>query len=837
MEPYELTLDPWPEPSADQIGAYLSQHIVLPMLLGGLVAGSAIWDDIWGAVQKLLDIPGNLGAYLLGKFNDVAGWISNQGTIVFQAVTNTLSPVLQQVLSIVNNVLGLVQGVPGVITSAIGGISGLVQSLPSTLGSLLQSAVNFLAGIISPITSTLGQLISSGVQTLFNLVAGLPNTIAGFITSAVTYLAGLLGALPGQLASFVQSAASSILGVVGGVAGFLTGTILPAILKVYTIQWEAVSWVFNQIWDLLKWLNDVLVRDNDTTRRTVTGESEKVTETIFNTVIQGAAALGEGFLDGLKWLIEQPFTAIAGPLAVKASVPRKMLTGQYQNLNQILDDLDDPIEPGSFAGFLFSLAAFLPALGSLAVGLGPIYAADSLQQVSQSVGPQLPALVDARDAFLRGFIGEAEHDELLGRMGFNRERIGWLKQLYFQLATPSDLIRFLVREVFDPASRQELSLDADFPSAAVAEGRKIGLGEQTLRDYWAAHWNLPGPSQVYTMLHRGLIDAGAVDRYLKAADFAPIWRQNLASISYNVPGRIDLRRMFAAGVIDEARVLKGYQDLGYNPDDARILTDFAKKQAAGQDKDLPRNVITKAYRERALARDAAAGELEGLGFDGEQAEFLLDLEDLAVAEEDAALEEDIIEADFKAGLLAEGPARSALAELGRSQDRIDLLIRRWANRKAVKTATLSVAQVQRAFREGRLTDQAALGRFSALGYNPVDAGELLADARPDVAVTEPPELSLAQLFRALREDLLNEDQLRGRLQRRGYSPDDLQVLLDLATPDQPAAEPAELTKADIRALLRAQLIDSSQAQARLASKGLVQDDIDLLLALWNRAPA
>lgn len=142
----------------------------------------------------------------------------------------------------------------------------------------------------------------------------------------------------------------------------------------------------------------------------------------------------------------------------------------------------------------------------------------------------------------------------------------------------SQMVHFATRGVYGGSSGLEGSTE-DLPGGLLEDAKRNGLKESDTAKYWGAHWRLPSPTQLYVMLHRGLIDASTLSNALRANDYPGFWRGPLAEIAYHVPGRIDLRRMFEHGIIDEARVLKGYKDLGYNDSNAAILTDFAVELA------------------------------------------------------------------------------------------------------------------------------------------------------------------------------------------------------------------------------------------------------------------
>lgn len=180
--------------------------------------------------------------------------------------------------------------------------------------------------------------------------------------------------------------------------------------------------------------------------------------------------------------------------------------------------------------------------------------------------------------YRRGVISLARMREGLVQGSIRSEWADDLIKIANDIPSVSAMVRFAVREAYGGGS--DLSgTSAEAPGGFLTDVKRHGLAEQDAIHFWAAHWQLPSPTQMYTMLHRGLIGMGTVLEGLRVSDYPPFWRDKLASIAYHVPGRIDLRRMLEHDVIDEARVLKGYKDLGYDDENAAILTQFAVELA------------------------------------------------------------------------------------------------------------------------------------------------------------------------------------------------------------------------------------------------------------------
>lgn len=168
--------------------------------------------------------------------------------------------------------------------------------------------------------------------------------------------------------------------------------------------------------------------------------------------------------------------------------------------------------------------------------------------VEEALSP--PPLGSALDAFRRGLITEAQYRHALTKSGIETQYHGPLVGLRNLLASPSELVLMAVREVFDPQQRSALQLDAEYPGALTAEGGLLGYSEATMRNIWAAHWQLPSYTQGVEMFFRQVISSQQLDRLLKALDYAPTWRGPLLEIARRIPTVPDFTRMAYREVFD-----------------------------------------------------------------------------------------------------------------------------------------------------------------------------------------------------------------------------------------------------------------------------------------------
>lgn len=224
-------------------------------------------------------------------------------------------------------------------------------------------------------------------------------------------------------------------------------------------------------------------------------------------------------------------------------------------------------------------------------------------------------------AYLRGFINEGSFETYLKREGYNEADREILKHLAFRHPPVQDVITMAVREVFSPDVANRFNLFDDLPEQFLVEAEKGGLSKEWATRYWGAHWRLPSASQGFEMYHRGFITEEELDLLIRALDVSPFWRGPLKSIAYRPVTRVDIRRMLKLGVIDVADTERRYRDLGYSPEDAILMTEFAVSLLPDEEledeidfRDLTRTQVKTLYLQGTFSKSVAIDKLEESGY-------------------------------------------------------------------------------------------------------------------------------------------------------------------------------------------------------------------------------
>lgn len=707
-------------------------------------------------------------------------------------VTGALSEPLETVRSIVQTALSPLPGRLDDIEDALANLAGAGGGM-STF-----EFVRFWAGVRNPDVQatefmfTQGQFLGRGwlrpirdnVATILQRTAGLEGLdlsqgdggILGTIRDRVGDVAGLLGKPIAVGADLFDT----ITDLPGQVAGQLTDVVLPLVQGAQ----EGVAGLLGE------GLRGFFETSGELFGRALGGGLTGFLETL--ELDSGDTAVP--LVDQLLSLGNVP-DALTGPLG-------EARTGQRQ--------IGGIVRP--FLIMLSIVATALPALQILgqrylqtAFEISPLVRPDpSTLALASFRGSLSPALVDAfftdqgygesarravietsrpflspgevRDALHRGVLSSEEADLQLRLLGYRDVDVARLRELFPSLPGIQDVIRFAVREAFDDQVSARFGTDQDQPELLVSEAARRGLSQADAIRFWRSHWELPSIGQGFDMFHRivpqsadpdadtfrspfgtearqNVIGAATLQLLLRTQDVMPFWRDKVTEIAYSLPTRVDIRRFFEQGIVDENEVYFVYLGLGFSPTDAERNARFAIADA-----------FTRAF----------------------------------------AFRETEVRGQFRDGLLSEDRARSILSEAGpfglrpiARDDVLDQTIRTMQiDREGERNAEVRSAWL-RAYRTRLLAREELEERFEKLGLSKEEIGHLEALENLARRVERRQEIAAAVRRNArLQNNQIGSEQLRTQLGRIGVPEEEVSHLVREAQawrngdPDQPIPEPA-----------------------------------------------
>lgn len=335
-----------------------------------------------------------------------------------------------------------------------------------------------------------------------------------------------------------------------------------------------------------------------------------------------------------------------------------------------------------------------------------------------------PAVGQLIELLQRGKMNEGAVRQAFADLGIRSEYHADLLELQHYLLPPSDVIRLAVHEVYTPRLRQKYRLDEELPPELVSKAHLLGIAAVDAADLWAGHWQPPSAEQGFAMFHRGIIDRGDVADLLRVHDYVPYWRDRLIDLSYRVPGRIDIRRLFRLGSIDREELVRGYHRLGYSPADAQRLATSAQREKMAPERDLTKAEIVALYEAGAMPRQEALGQLGSMGYDEHETGQILDLADARRARRRRDAVTAAVKARFLDRELDSSEARSRLAAAQLPDDEITFLLDLWAFALAENPHHITEAQMRAAWLKGVVDEARYRRHLEQLGY-PGDEADIL----------------------------------------------------------------------------------------------------------------
>jgi len=352
----------------------------------------------------------------------------------------------------------------------------------------------------------------------------------------------------------------------------------------------------------------------------------------------------------------------------------------------------------------FGWVAILPYLIGALFGIGSTMAFPALQTPLHKVNRIIeqyrfdPGTITR--LWLRGFPDEVRKEdwwEDLKDQAWSEDRIEAAKELAYLLPSPSDIVHWLAREVFEPDSIEKYGLDNEWDKVS-KEGKalfgKVGVNEEMAKNHWMAHWVHTSFEQMVELLHRGLLtgereapaeptskeewevrDAeGSKQLYewYRLVEVTPFWRNLMTEATWNVPTRVDVRRWWDMRTISEEELRSIYHRQGYHGKDLDNYITWTKVYVAFPD-------LIARYRNGWIPKEQVKNELLQLGMPEARAEEMLETKFRAAASaERVSAERDLTKTDItmavKKGIMSRETGIDLLERLGYDREEAGYII-------------------------------------------------------------------------------------------------------------------------------------------------------------------
>ena len=326
---------------------------------------------------------------------------------------------------------------------------------------------------------------------------------------------------------------------------------------------------------------------------------------------------------------------------VKPSLQRlRDIPGLPEDIKAILDKA--MAEPKAI-----QFAALLPYLIALMVG----FAMGSMQPAMRMGGYGLDIImrsarldpISVITAWRRDKPKYEKYFEDLKSLGWSDDRIEALKFVTLFYPAPADLIHWQAREVFEPEMIERYGLDSEFGAIDKEPFYKAGMTDEQILNYWRAHWEHASWMQVVEMLHRGLLTEEQVWDWFRVVEIPPFWRQLLIDTAYTWPTRVDVRRWWDMRTIDETELRRLYSGMGYRGVNLDNYVLWTKVYVAFPD-------LIVRWKNGWITEGDVRSELTGLGMPADRVEEMIQTKIKAAQPERTANEKDLTKTEIYKGV-------------------------------------------------------------------------------------------------------------------------------------------------------------------------------------------
>ena len=801
----------------------------------------------------------------------------------------------EDVVNIVNDVTARVDAQIAVgIGDAVGGIGDVIGGIEDTVKGWITAALDPILNAINGITDKIVDGLSSAfgfiTNTIDNLASGISAGIGGILTQVNSIIdtieekvldpiLGVLGValdeikkIDDRVLDIVDAAVSPIVAttntILDSVTGFATA-LRDTIPDLAGVLGSAIGSVGDTIGDAVKGVFDTFI---DATGlggiKAVMSAIARIPELVD---FQGAFSppltekMGDTTLDEFR---ENPAAMITLIIPFVNSLAQIVFSGQVERVQQAsrgdhnsgilpISDLSMLHQRGLLSKQDLDASAFRHGLDA--------------SQVFQvlDITRQRPGTMDIIDYWRRELISPEDSIRRLRDLGWSDENVDLIQSAAFPPPGVQDLIRMAVREVFTPEIAEQFGQFEGIPPKYLEWAKKIGLSEEWAINFWGAHWGLPSVQQGFEMLHRSVITGEDLERLLVALDVMPFWRQPLTEISFRPYTRVDVRRMFALGVIDRPGVKRAYLDLGFNEEKAENMAEFTvrwvestRKVEKEKERDLTKADIVGLFNDGLLSEVTAKAHLETMGFSDDEAELLIAREVMQELRNDRKADIKLIVDQAKIKVLSFNDAQDRLNGLDLTRKEMERALIE-VTRATTERIRLPSKNDLDSWRELQLlspTEYVAeldnLGfpsKYIALydaAFGLEEAEDLLAAEEREAKKAEPRPVTKGQLDSLLRSEIVNSGEYETGLETLGFGPSAIvrfieQITVEieerriedearLARGDKAAEKERLLNRVTLGKLLLKEIIDFPAYREGLRQLGFSSDSIDLLERLIRK---
>ena len=356
---------------------------------------------------------------------------------------------------------------------------------------------------------------------------------------------------------------------------------------------------------------------------------------------------------------------------------------------------------------------------------------------------------DGYAAAARQGVGETDFDVLIGNTGeppaieemlmlWRRNEVSTpeLERAITQSRIRNEWIPYILKLAIEPPSQADVLNARVQGQISDAEAQKRFAEAGGDPTWYAAAYdstaNSPSPQQLAEMANRGIIPwsgTGPAQATWQQGFLEGRWKDKWESAYkqlavYHPPPR-EIATLVKEGGLNQDQAEALWAQAGLPPELVTLYWNAAHYNRTSTVHELAQGEIVKLYNDKAVTRDEATKMLESVNWTATDANWLLDIADLAA--ERSLLEKGIakIGSLYQAWKIDRNAASAALATLEVGSAQVEQTIKIWDLERSSNVKVLTAAEITDAWFYQLITPQQAQAMLEQRGYSPYDAWLLL----------------------------------------------------------------------------------------------------------------
>jgi hypothetical protein len=340
------------------------------------------------------------------------------------------------------------------------------------------------------------------------------------------------------------------------------------------------------------------------------------------------------------------------------------------------------------------------------------YSLDSFNILIGNTG-EPPGTEQLLEAYRRGFIDKPTLERGIRQSRVRDEWIPVLEDLRYSPMSVADAVNAVVQNQLDQATAEQISVfnglePNDFDTLVKTAGEPLSRTEM---------------SDLY---NRGQATEDQVKQALRESRIKDKYVDLAFELHTRVIPLTTIDRALRYGDIDHAAAVQMVMDLGYSKDDAAIVVASGSGEKTQTYKDRVVSAVESMYEANIISEQQASSVIAAMGYTQEETTFILQASEFRRS---AHITSSVVAA-LKTKYLSRHITRSQtigyLDAIGIMASQRDSLMQIWDIEHGAYTRELTVAEIQKAVKDGLITPDDGMSRFVVMGYSEVDA-KLLAE--------------------------------------------------------------------------------------------------------------